>query len=402
MSTTAPSLMPNLAHMRIALRELGSNKQNASHCFEGASNRSAVNSDGDSTHLPIYKPKVPLKLMIVLATLATLASLGIAIYAGWQSGGLLFERIMRISLTGIAVFVVHWLPSGWAALRGIMQVCALALWIVATSVVLFGQATFIMTAQRHAGDLRAATVTAPVVSANPDIHAGRSRTEIAREKANLSAALARVQIQPCIGDCPTLKVRRVRLAAEIAALDVEADEQKRHEADDDRRTLRAARDDDRREALRADPVAFPVATWLGTTERRLQLIVGFASAVVLEGAAILGWAIIAEAPGHDTGRSLVASDQPLKAPDRDPATEVEPNRAVMSDDDRLLDRIHKAVVAGELKPTQNAIRNFLRCGQPKAGKLNRLYMEKFGAMRGAAIARDQNIALSRLAIVEVK
>ncbi len=361
-----------------------------------------VQSVGDSMHLPIRKSKASLKLVIALAIGATLASLGIAMFAGWQSGGLLIERIMRMLLLGIAVFVVHWLPSGWAAFRGIRQVCALALWIVATSVVLLGQATFLMTAQHHAGDLRVATVAAPVVLANPDIHAGRSRTEIARETANLSAALARAQIQACMGDCPTLKVRRVRLAAEIAALGVEADEQKRHEADDDRRTLQAARDDDRREALRTDPVVFPVATWLGTTERRLQLIVGFASAVVLEGTAILGWAIIAVAPGRDAGRSVVAPDYALRVPDPDSATKIRASGPARSEEDQLVARIRAAVVAGDLKPTQSTIRTFLRCGQPKAGKLNRLYLEKFGSMQGLAVAHRQNAVLNRQSIEVMK
>ena len=48
------------------------------------------------------------------------------------------------------------------------------------------------------------------------------------------------------------------------------------------------------------------------------------------------------------------------------------------EDDLLLDKIRDAVVTGHLKPTQEAIRKFLRCGQPKAGNLNRLYLARFG------------------------
>jgi hypothetical protein len=363
---------------------------------------SLAHSIGESKLYPINGLTAPQKLALAVAMMATLASLGIALYAGWQSGGLLLERLMRMMLTGIAVLVVHWLPSSWAAFRGVMQVCAFALWIVATAVVLFGQVTFIMNSQRHAGDLRATTIPASVVPTNVDLHPGRSRTEIAREVAKASADLARAQMQPCQGDCQTLKVRRVRLTAEIAALGVEADEAKRSEADDDRRTSQAARDDDRREALRADPIAFPVAPWLGTTERRLQLIVGFASAVVLEGAAILGWAIIAVALGRDAGRGVVAPDDAPWAPDPDPATEIEVSSPVMSQEDQLLARIRAAVVTGDLKPTQSAIRDFLRCGQPKAGKLNRLYMEKFGSIQGITVAHRQNAVLNRQSIEVVK
>lgn len=359
-------------------------------------------SDGDSTHLPIEKLTAPLKLVIALATGATLASLGIAIFVGWQSGGMLIERIMRVALIGVAVLVVHWLPLGWSTFRGISQLCAFALWIVATAVVLFGQVTFFMISQRHAGDLRAAMIPAHVVPTNVDLHPVRSRTEIAREAAKLSADLARSQIQHCAGDCPTLRVRRAHLAAKISALGVEAHEAMRREASEDWRNSQAERDDDRREALRADPVAFPVASWLGTTERRLELIIGFASAVVLEGAAILGWTFVAVAWGRDAGRSVIVRDYAHGAPEPDPATEGEPSRAVMSEEDQLLDRIRTAVVADKLKPTQNSIRNFLRCGQPKAGKLNRLYLEKFGSMQGLTATHRQNVVLTRLSTGEVK
>jgi len=51
----------------------------------------------------------------------------------------------------------------------------------------------------------------------------------------------------------------------------------------------------------------------------------------------------------------------------------------MLEDDFLLEQIREAVIAKKLMPTQAAIRKFLRCGQPKAGYLNRLYLARFGA-----------------------
>lgn len=383
-------------------RALPCNKGSAMEHISQIQLPSIAHSVGDSPRPRVVSLKAQQKLALAVAMAATMASLGIAMYSGWQSGSLLIERIMRMVLIGIAVLVVHWLPLGWSAFRGISQFCAFALWIVATAVVLFGQATFFMTSQRHAGDLRAAAIPAAVVPTKADIPLGRSRTEIAREAEKVSVELARAQTQPCVRDCPMLRVRRVRLAAEISALGVEAEEAKRREASEDWRNAQAIRDDDRREALRADPVAFPVASWLGTTQGRLELVIGFASAVVLEGAAILAWTFVAVALGRDAGRSVTVPAHAHGAPEPNPVAEVESGLAVMSEEDQLLDRIRTAIVAGELKPTQNSIRHFLRCGQPKAGKLNRLYLEKFGSMQGIASRFRQNAVSNRLASVEVK
>ncbi|CAJ3294522.1 putative twin-arginine translocation pathway signal protein [Burkholderia pseudomallei] len=162
-----------------------------------------------------------------------------------------------------------------------------------------------------------------------------------------------------------------------------------------------------RAKLRADPVASQVASWLGTTEGSLELLVAFACAVVLEGAAIIGWLMASVALRRVESRATVVSDQETVA--REPeavapidgitvsdsqerisvcppvASTVGPvseafgeGNLVVSEDDLLLDKIRDAVVTGHLKPTQEAIRKFLRCGQPKAGNLNRLYLARFG------------------------
>ncbi|MDY7576724.1 hypothetical protein RGU70_00090 [Herbaspirillum sp. RTI4] len=57
---------------------------------------------------------------------------------------------------------------------------------------------------------------------------------------------------------------------------------------EDKYNLQVDRTDQTRTTLRSDPVAFRVASWLGTTERLIELFIGMANAVVLEGAAIIG------------------------------------------------------------------------------------------------------------------
>lgn len=328
------------------------------------------------------KLTAPLMLAMVLAIGATVVSLGIAIYAGWHSGGFFIEKSLRIALIGVVVLFVHLLPMASPALRGHFKFTSCALWLVATAVVLHGQVTFLIISQRHAGDLRAAAVQAPSLPIMSNFHSGRSRTEIAKEKTKVIADLARAQVQRCLGDCAALNVRRARLTAEIVELDAEADEVKRREIIDDRRNSQADRLDEMRASLRADPVASSVATWIGVTEQRLEIVIGLAYAVVLEGAAVLGWVMVSVAWGRAASRNIVASDTTLEVPENDPAEETDSSRAVISDDDKLVERVRVAVAAGELKPTQYSIRKFLGCGQPKAGMVNRRYIALYGAMNG--------------------
>lgn len=346
-------------------------------------------------------------LAVLGATAATAVSLGIATYAGWLRGGLPVERAMNIALGAVAVLYVHLLPVGWRSLRVPACVCACALWGIALIVVLYAQLTFFMVSQQHAGEKRAALAPVVVTPASPVRPPGRTLTDIARDVAQASADLARADARRCMADCPSLKARQMILAAQLAALRTEADEAKRREADEDRLDEQADRNDALRAKLRADPVASQVAPWLGTTEGSLELLVAFACAVVLEGAAIIGWLMASVALRRVASRATVVSDQETVA--REPeavapidgitvsdsqerisvclpvASTVGPvsetsgeSNLVVSEDDLLLDKIRDAVVTGHLKPTQEAIRKFLRCGQPKAGNLNRLYLARFG------------------------
>lgn len=95
-----------------------------------------------------------------------------------------------------------------------------------------------------------------------------------------------------------------------------------------------------------------------------------ACAVVLEGAAIVGWLLVSAAPEREAvtpGRAVIVSESV--------------GSLVTSEDDLLLKKIHEAVETGQLKPRQEGIRKFLRCRQPKAGSLNRQYLARFGSMR---------------------
>jgi len=203
---------------------------------------------------------------ILCASLATAASLGIAALGGWQRGGLPVERAMNVTISGVAVLFVHLLPICWRPLGVITRICMFALWWIGIAVVLYGQATFLLVSQQHAGSVRAASITATAVPPSPTA-SGRTRTEIAQDVAKVTADLARADARRCEGDCPTLIVRRKTLAARVSALSIESDEVVRREAEDDRRIAHSDRSEALRASLRADPVASVVASWVHTQLR---------------------------------------------------------------------------------------------------------------------------------------
>ena len=328
------------------------------------------------------KPDLSAMFAMTCAILATSVSLAMVIYISWHSSGLIAEKLIRMLLGVVVVLSAHWLPLAWPLLRGYVRFSACGLWAVAIATVLYGQVTFFIVSQQHAGDLRAAAVAVPAAVLDPPISDGRTRTKIAKEATKVSTNLARAQVRRCVDDCPALKVLRIRLAGEIAALKAENEEVQRRDASEDRYNLQGDRIDQLRTTLRADPVVFRVASWLGTTERFLELLIGLAHAVVLEGAAIVGWMWVANAKKRTTGRAVVVSDGPTGSLDRESAGDMKANCLSTNKDDQLLDRVHVAVISGEIKPTQESIRKLLRCGQPKAGDLNRQYSARFRSMLG--------------------
>ena len=88
-----------------------------------------------------------------------------------------------------------------------------------------------------------------------------------------------------------------------------------------------------------------------------------------------------------TPGACLADDEPVE-------NDVTPDAAT-PEDDRLVAQIRDAVVAGDLGRDLASIRKFLHCGQPKAIRLNRLYIERFGKARGHATAWFSRCRVSR-------
>nr|WP_260400575.1 hypothetical protein [Paraburkholderia bannensis] len=194
--------------------------------------------------------------------------------AGWQRGGFLAERVLWIAVGVVLVVAAHLLPALVRAHgRGVRAVGAL-LWIGCIAATCYGHAVFFLMAQKHAGELRAAAV--PAVTAK-----GRGMAEIARDRADAVARLARTNARRCVAPCPNLIADRTAAAARLDALDVERDEARRAEAAQD--CAEAAR-----AAATADPVTGAV-TAFGLPAGRADLIAGLAFAGVLEAVACFAW-----------------------------------------------------------------------------------------------------------------
>lgn len=332
-----------------------------------------------------------------LAVTATGTAVTLSILSGWQRGGTLPERLVWVAIGVVLVVTAHLLPA-LARLSDLrLQFVAAGLWLGCMGASVYGHATFFLFAQVHAGERRAASV------ASSSMPSGRSLTAIMTERAIVATQAAAANTQRCTSDCPSLRVRRAALAARLDALDAEAGDIRRREALDDRVTAE-------RDSLLADPVTSRLATLLGTTASRVDLLSGLMFAAVLEGIACLLWmltlgssqspaptSVVSEAdraavmPAASvtavTAFKVTANEEShadatracqhsphghggtthTRAPRDDPLTPL--SDAGSSEDD--LARLVEDIAAGHVRPTVADIRRHLGCSQARATTLRR-------------------------------
>ncbi|MBO2953942.1 hypothetical protein J6350_11375 [Burkholderia pseudomallei] len=237
----------------------------------------------------------------VLAVGATATALCLSVLAGWQRGGTLPERLIWIAIGMVLVTSAHLLPALIRempiAIRGVGSV----LWGACLLAACFGHAVFFTLAQQHAGELRAATVRMTSVP-----ESARSLTAVMAERATVTAQLAVAQARNCIGNCTTLRSRRVTLAARLDALNAEAEDVRRQQAAVDRVTVQ-------HDALLVDPVTSRLAALLGITAMRVDLLSGLMFAAVLEGVACLLWTVALRSPGTEAESSATGVTSPAVA-----------------------------------------------------------------------------------------
>ncbi|WP_250478873.1 MULTISPECIES: hypothetical protein [unclassified Caballeronia] len=359
-------------------------------------------------HTAYLSPRAMQKIALALAVLASAVSLGIAVCAGLQRAGTSVEQFWSVALSVIMVLVSHLMPLFWRLLprrSGLARLALLALWFIAWSMVLRGQAEFLALAQAHAADQRVHALPATAYAPLGNASSARDLTTIAQQIAEVTTELAHVEARRCSGECRAVRARKVSLAAQLVALNVEADEAKRRDTERDRLREQASRVDELRVSRRADPVTSVVARWVGMTEARLNLLLDFACLAGLEGATSFLWYVVGvvslatdstAAVSHHNAtasrsgaavRGAAPKSEERAVPTQSRAAHITRHNEVASksgrskgdsDDDRLIEEIREAIAAGKIKRNLVSIRQFLRCGQGKAVNLNRLYVERFG------------------------
>lgn len=327
---------------------------------------------------------------LALAVVATTTALSLSILAGWQRGGSFLERLVWIAVGLVLVTSAHLLPALLRESSVPVRVTGSVLWGACLMTACIGHAVFFVTSQQHAGELRvSAFPTAPVQTS------GRSLTNVMAERAVATAQLATVNARYCTGICATLEARRTTLAAKVDALNAEADDIRRQQADDDRITAR-------RDALRADPVASRLAALLDVPGSRIDLLFGSLFAAVLEGVACLLWAVAlrpsslpaatgARTPEVATVRGSVDTTPPtitavanaphpavtpvtVSHPEGAPGRETlaaSPPSSASDPVDNHLTQLVRDIANGLVRPTVADIRRHLGCSQARAVALRR-------------------------------
>jgi hypothetical protein len=310
----------------------------------------------------------------LLAVTATATAACLSILAAWQRGGWVTERALWIAVGVVLVVAAHLLPALFRSHGWRIRIVGAALWLACMAATCYGHAVFFVMAQKHAGELRAAAV--PVVVTH-----GRGLTEIAADRADAIARLARVTERRCGDRCATVRIERATLSARLDALTIEADEAKRADAAQDRAAAARA-------AAAADPVTGAL-TAFGLPAAHADLIAGLAFAAVLEGVACFAWLLalrpdaeieIAVTPvGQGSHAEAVTAVTPASIPSA-PVTEpvtasaVEPVPALESPAVGQVDdvtQVRRAVTAGTLRPTVIQIRKYLGCSQARAAAVRK-------------------------------
>ncbi|XSS85647.1 hypothetical protein ACKI2N_015700 [Cupriavidus sp. 30B13] len=312
--------------------------------------------------------------VLVLAASATVTAICLSVLAGWQRGGSLPERLVWVAIGVVLVACAHLLPALARESPPAVRGAATVLWVASLLTTSYGHLTFFLLAQRHVGELRAATL--PVTASQP----GRSLTVVMAQRADVTARLAAANAQRCTGNCPTLEGRRVALAATLDALEAETEDIRRGQVAQDRAV-------EQHDAAIADPVTARLAALLGTTAARVDLLSGLTFAAVLEGVACLLWTVTLRLPLPSPDAPpvippVIPSNTPV-APSHEPepgshasvtgavTPQASPGPASHAGAEDDLTRLRQAVAAGELRPTVTGIRRHLGCSQARASALRR-------------------------------
>jgi hypothetical protein len=306
----------------------------------------------------------------------TSTSIGIAALSGWQRGSALPEQFGCIAVAVGSALGTHLLPALCREKTLAVRCAAALLWAAGMIVLLYGQTSFFVLAQQHAGELRAKTVPESVPAYAPAQLPEHDLVSIAGEQLKIRTALAVIDSRRCTLNCARLQTHRALLMARLDALRTDADETKRREMAEDRQTEQAQRAAQMRDALREDPVTVRLAGWTGIEAERLNLFLALVCACALDGIGSMCWYVALQDRRRDQNEfaSDVASiGSAISRALTEDATDGECSGKAdhKRDRDARLMQLMRDFENGKVLPTVAGIRKHLGCAQGTAAKLRR-------------------------------
>jgi hypothetical protein len=225
---------------------------------------------------------------LALALAATTTSLGVCVLAGWERGAGLAERLVWIAIGAVLMLSAHLIPALVRAAPVSMRLFGLAIWAVAMVCTGYSHGTFFLSAQRHAGDLRAASISTPSSSVIA-VRKGPGIGEIALMRSQVEQQLANANAAKCERNCGWLQLRRENLTSRLTALNIQLDEARRDEASAEVSRAAAAALVAHRDEQRADPVTLQLARLIHVPEGSVDLGIALIFGWLLEGIACVSW-----------------------------------------------------------------------------------------------------------------
>ncbi|WP_322048705.1 hypothetical protein [Paraburkholderia sp. J67] len=250
------------------------------------------------------------KLALGLATIATGASIAITWLAGQERGGTLAEQLIWVAVGLSLLLGAHLIPAMARGARRGTRVVAFFLWAAAMASTGYTHGTFFLSAQQHAGDLRAGQVSVPG-AAPADPATSDAVTTLLRQQARVEGALNQSTLARCHDDCRALEVRRRTLRSQLDSIKGQLDEARRVEKNYDRTVAERAHAMARQDSQRDDPVSTKLSNWLSVPTATINLAIAIFFGWLLESIACFSWYVALSRPKRDQ----------VTAESRDPETQ---------------------------------------------------------------------------------
>ncbi len=299
---------------------------------------------------------------LAFAVTATALSLIIIGVQAWDKGASTSWGWVWTAFGMFTVLVVHGLfavcqPTGWG-----MRLAMHLTWWICVCFVASGHVGFFLSLHQQAGAQRADAIK-PVASITQP---ARTLLQVRKDQESVRNALVSAESIACSDDCGALRLRIARLKNRTKVLEAEENEYLRWQDAKDRL-------DARRDNALEDPVMARLADWLGVTMERISLMMGLLFTMILEGIGALCWMQVVRQ--RDSRVALTVTSQ-VTGPVTQPVTSG-PTLNTSADThgatsqtvaylDTQITKVKAAVDANEIRPTVDAIRRFLRCGQARA------------------------------------